>query len=303
MTPVGRATIADPDRPHPGLPTREAPTLHLSFSGGEARGYAHVGTLHAIEALGLRIAEVSGTSIGALVAALVAAGFSAADVARVGLTLRRRDVFRLAWPEWRRVVRSTRDRRLPAGLWTLAPYERTVNALLGGARFGDLPLPCAIQATDLLDARPICFRRETHPDLPVARAVAAAAALPGLMRPVAWADRVFADGGAFVRLRALTISADQIVVSDVSSHGDAPRPLDSLARLLGAYFRARERATAPPRHVSGRAVTVVRHAATVASLRAFRRAPPAVVRRVIAEATASAFQHLEPLGSSGRPHA
>jgi predicted acylesterase/phospholipase RssA len=293
--------VTGTERGHQG---ENPPTLHVSFSGGEARGYAHVGALYAIERLGLRIAEVSGTSIGALVAALVAAGFSAADVARVGCTLRRRDVFRLAWPDLRSLMRIGRpDLARGPGLWTLAPYERTVDALLRGARFSDLAVPCAIQATDLRDARPVHFRRETHPDLPVARAVAAAAALPGLMRPVAWAGRLFADGGAYVRLRAVPIQAERIVVSDVSSHGDASPPLDSVPRLLGAYLRARERPTAPPRHVGGRPVTVLRYAETVAALRSFRRAPPAVVRRVIAEATASALQRLEPLGSSWRSHA
>ena len=63
-------------------------TLHVSFSGGEARGYAHVGTLQAIERLGLRVAEVSGSSIGALVAALVAVGYAPAEIARLGTTLR-----------------------------------------------------------------------------------------------------------------------------------------------------------------------------------------------------------------------
>ena len=281
-----------------------AATLHVSFSGGEARGYGHIGALLAIEQLGLRIGEVSGTSIGALVAALVAVGYSAGDVAQVGLTLRRRDVFRYAWPELRALARFIRCRSAHgSGLWTLAPYERTVDRLLGGARFRDLRMPCAIQATDLMQGRPVCFRRESHPEWPVARAVAAAAAVPGLMRPIAWQGRLFADGGAYVRLRTLPIQADRIVVSDVSSHGDAPEPLDSVSRLLAAYLRARERTTAPPRHVRGRPVALLRYPGALASLGAFRRARPAVVRQVIADTTASAFRILEPLASPRSPHA
>lgn len=281
-----------------------AATLHVSFSGGEARGYAHIGTLQAIEQLGLRIGEVSGTSIGALVAALVAVGYSAAEVAHVGLTLRRRDVFRYAWPELRVLARFIRRgaARGP-GLWTLAPYERTVDRLLGGARFRDLRVPCAIQATDLIQARPVWFRRDSHPEWPVARAVAAAAALPGLMRPISWDGRLFADGGAYVRLDALRIRADRIVVSDVSSHADAPGPLDSVPRLLTAYLRARERTTVPPRHVRGRPVALLRYPEILAGLGAFRRARPAVVRQVIADATASAFRILEPLERTGSLHA
>lgn len=294
MSAVARAIDAPPG----------GPTLHVSFSGGEARGYAHVGALQAIEHLGLRIEEVSGTSIGALVAALVAAGYSAAAVADVGLTLRRRDVYRYAWPELGSLARLVRwDAARHPGLWTLAPYERTVDRLLGGARFRDLRVPCAIQATDLGRARPIWFRRESHPEWPVARAVAAAAALPGLMQPVAADGGLFADGGAYVRLAALRIRADRIVVSDVSSHGDAPGPLDSVPRLLSAYLRAREGMTVPPRRVHGRPVSLLRYPDTVAGLHAFRRARPAVVRRVIADATATALRHLEPLTVPRSVHA
>ena len=61
------------------MTARPTPTaVHLSLSGGEARGYAHIGCLQAVERLGFRVTEVSGSSIGAMVAALIAAGYSAA---------------------------------------------------------------------------------------------------------------------------------------------------------------------------------------------------------------------------------
>jgi predicted acylesterase/phospholipase RssA len=266
----------------------------VSFSGGEARGYAHVGTVQAIERLGLRVVEVSGSSIGALVAALVATGHSAADLAHLGTTLRRRHVLRYAWPEWRLVANGLRRRgdRRPPGWWTLAPYRRTVDRLLGGARFRDLRLPCQIQATDLTHGRPCWFSRETTPEVEVALAVSASAALPGLMTPVEWDGRRLADGGAFVRLAELPIQADRIVVSDVSSHDEAPRPITSFTDMVSAYLRARERSTRPPRRVRGRPVTVLPYAPLVERLPGFRRPHPAIVRQVIAEATAVAVQRL-----------
>jgi predicted acylesterase/phospholipase RssA len=274
----------------------EPHTLHVSFSGGEARGYAHVGTLQAIERLGLRVVEVSGSSIGAFVAALVAAGYGAAEIAELGTTLRRRDFLRYTWPERRilaNLFRRPADRR-PPGWWSVAPYRRTVDRLLGSARFRDLPLPCTIQATDLTHGRRCRFSRDATPDVEVALAVSASAALPGLMAPVEWDGRVLADGGAFVRLAALSIEADRIVVSDVSSHGAGRRPVTSLARAVGAYIRAREHATRPPRQVRGRPVTVLSYAPLVEPLRAFRRPPPAVIGRIVAEACAVAMRALAP---------
>ena len=103
--------------------------------------------------------EVSGSSIGAFVAALVAAGYTAAELAQLGTTLRRRDFLRYAWPE-RRIVANwlgRRTRRRPPGWWSVDPYHRTVDRLLGRARFRDLRRPCFIQATDLTHGRPVFF--------------------------------------------------------------------------------------------------------------------------------------------------
>jgi NTE family protein len=280
-------------------------TLHVSFSGGEARGYAHVGTLQAIERLGLRVVEVSGSSIGALVAALVAAGYAPAEIARLGTILRRRDFLRYAWPE-RRIVANwfcRRARRQPPGWWSVAPYRRTVDRLLGHARFRDLRLPCTIQVTDLTHGRPICFSPDATPDAEVALAVSASAALPGLMIPVEWDGRLLADGGAFVRLAELPIRADRIVVSNVSSHEGARQAITSLTRAVGAYIRAREHATRPPRRARGRPVTTLSYAPLVEPLAPFRRPAPAVVRQIIAEACVVALATLAAHASKGSSRA
>ena len=50
------------------------------FQGGGAKGIVHVGALAAVEELGIRIKGVAGTSAGAMIAALVAAGYSSAEL-------------------------------------------------------------------------------------------------------------------------------------------------------------------------------------------------------------------------------
>ena len=275
---------------------RPARAVHLSFSGGEARGYAHVGCLQAIERLGLRVSEVSGSSIGALVAALHAAGFTAAEIERVGTSLPRRDFLRYNWPEARALVNLFRRKlhRKPAGVWSLEPYYRTVNQLLGRARFKDLKRPCYIQATDLTNLRPVVFSQELDPYMEVAFAVKASSAYPGLMTPVEWGGLVLADGGAFVDLARLPIRARRIVVSNVSSHGYERDAITSLPRVIGAYLRYRERAWLPPRSVRGVPVTVVRYPASLGRLKPFRRPKPEVARQIIAEARWAALHALSP---------
>jgi predicted acylesterase/phospholipase RssA len=262
-------------------------SVHLSFSGGEARGYAHIGCLQAVERLGLRVTEVSGSSIGALVAALVAAGFSAAQIAHVGTTLRRRQFLRYNWPEIRALANLFRHphHRRPSGLWTLEPYYRTVNRLLGRARFKDLRRPCFIQVTDLTNLRPLIFDRRRDPDMEVAFAVKASSAYPGLIAPVEWGGRTLADGGAFVDLAALPIRARRIVVSNVSSQGYSREAITSIPRVVGAYLRFRERGLHPPTAIGTIPVTVISYPASLTRLRPFRRPRPEVARQIIAEAS------------------
>lgn len=56
---------------------------YAAFEGGGARGYAHVGALQASEERGISFEGVAGTSIGAVVAALVAAGYTSSELFRL----------------------------------------------------------------------------------------------------------------------------------------------------------------------------------------------------------------------------
>jgi predicted acylesterase/phospholipase RssA len=229
-----------------------------------------------------------------MVAALHAAGFRAADIQELGTTLRRRHFLRYNWPELRALRNLFRRRahRTPAGIWSLAPYHRTLNRLLQRARFQDLRLPCYIQATDLSNLRPVLFSRERDPFMEVAFAVQASSAFPGLMAPVEWGGLTLADGGAFVDLAALPIRAGRIIVSNVSLHGYERQALTSLPRVLGAYLRFRERTLVPPRSVRGIPVTVITYPTSLIGLKPFRRPRPEVARRIIAEACGAALAAL-----------
>lgn len=61
-------------------PGEGANSAFVVFQGGGAKGIVHVGALAAVEDLGLQIRGVAGTSAGAMVAALVAAGYSSQEM-------------------------------------------------------------------------------------------------------------------------------------------------------------------------------------------------------------------------------
>ena len=53
------------------------------LSGGGAKGFAHIGALKIIEEAGIRVDFVGGTSMGAIIGALYAAGYSADEIEKI----------------------------------------------------------------------------------------------------------------------------------------------------------------------------------------------------------------------------
>ena len=150
----------------------------LALGGGGARGYAHIGVIEALEESGCEIVGISGTSMGALVGGLHAAGQLPAYAEWVrGLT--QRDVLRLLDP-------SLRSPGLIRGNKVMA---RVID-LLAGARIEDLPIPFTAVATDLLARKEVWFQRG-----PLEMAIRASIALPSVFTPVMLNGRLLADGG------------------------------------------------------------------------------------------------------------
>ena len=71
----------------------------LALGGGVARGFAHIGVLMALEEAGIKVEVVTGTSVGSIVGAFVAAGYTCAEIREVTRHLRLdRHGPRIAWP-------------------------------------------------------------------------------------------------------------------------------------------------------------------------------------------------------------
>lgn len=69
-------------------------SLGISFGSGGAKGMAHLGVLKALEEEGFKFSYVTGTSIGAIVGALYAKGYTSADMVQIIEGVSRRDVSR-----------------------------------------------------------------------------------------------------------------------------------------------------------------------------------------------------------------
>jgi NTE family protein len=188
-----------------GRPTRVA----LALGSGGARGYAHIGVIQVLEERGYEIVGVAGSSMGAVVGGLHAAGRLDAYTEWVR-TLTQRDVLRLFDP----VLRGPGAIR---GEKILAK----VTDLLEGAVIEELPVPFTAVATDLLTGKEVWFQHG-----PVDTAIRASIALPSFFTPVMLNGRLLADGGLLnpVPVAATAASGADLVVAVSLSGGETASP-------------------------------------------------------------------------------
>jgi NTE family protein len=173
-------------RPRASSPTRVA----LALGSGGARGYAHIGVIEVLRERGYDIAGISGSSMGALVGGLQAAGRldAYADWAK---SLTQRTILRLLDPSIS-----------AAGVMRAEKIIDAVRDILGPVAIEDLPIPFTAVATDLLTGKSVWFQRG-----PLDEAIRASIAIPGVIAPHQVEGRLLADGGILDPLPMAPISA------------------------------------------------------------------------------------------------
>ncbi len=200
--------------------SNESPRIGLALGGGGARGLGHVAILEVLDDMGLKPAVMAGTSIGALLGAAYAAGWSGKEI-RAHLLEALGDRFGLI----RQLLGARSQPRqhilnvLPLRSALLDP--KALLDLVLPSRLpedtGDLAIPMAIVATDMLAREAVAF---WHGDLKTQ--IAASIAIPVLFSPVTIDGRVHADGGLSnpLPLDVLDGRADILIGIDVSGGGD-----------------------------------------------------------------------------------
>lgn len=170
-----------PRRREPDPPMADAadpvppPDLGLVLGGGGARGLCHVGVLRVLEELEIHPDVISGTSMGGLVGAFVAAGYTAAELEAIATDLR-----------WRKLIDWN---PLSGRLLNTRGFEEWLSTLLPRT-FEELELPLVLTATNINDGR-IYYARSGD----LRRALRATTAYPGVIEPVRIGGATLVDGG------------------------------------------------------------------------------------------------------------
>jgi NTE family protein len=214
----------------------QRPRLGLALSGGAARGVAHVGVLKVLEAEGIRVDCVAGTSAGALVGGAYASGMSVGELEELGRGLR-----------WRDFGRMTLSR---LGVQSNARMEEYIRERFPVVRFEEMRLPFAAVATDLRTGLPVVMRGEGD----VAFAVRASCAVPGWYVPVVDEHgRQLVDGGLVANIPTAAVralGAEVVVAVDVNFEGAKflGAPTSVVGVLLQSILLVQKTAAAHQRH-------------------------------------------------------
>jgi NTE family protein len=206
--PPDPARVAVPDRP----------TVALALGSGGARGFAHIGAIQVIEERGLDVISVAGTSMGALVGGLYAAGHLAEYTDWVE-DLTQLDVVRLLDPSV----------SAPGAIRAEKVLAR-VRDLLDDALIEDLPIDYTAVATDLFARKEVWFQKGL-----VETAIRASIAIPGIITPVMLNGRLLADGGMMDPVPIAPTAAARadltiaVSLSGADPHGREAEPVVAVA--------------------------------------------------------------------------
>lgn len=178
--------------------------IALVLSSGGARGLAHIGVIEELEAQGFHISSIAGTSMGALIGGIYAAG---------------------KLQEFREWMKSIDKRKmieltdLSFSLNHLVKGNRIIDAIkkiVPDTKIEDLSIPYCAVATDLENGREVTFRKGS-----LFGAIRASISLPGYYEPVRIKDMVLIDGGTVNPIplnRVVRKKGDLLVGVDVSGH-------------------------------------------------------------------------------------
>ena len=184
------------------------PKIGLVLSGGGAKGFAHIGVLKEIEKAGIKIDYIGGTSMGAIVGGLYAAGYNAAQldsifkdtdfdalikdyVPRNNKTFYEKnndEIYALTLPFQN--LKISVPKGLSKGLYNYNLISKLTHSVRHVRDFSKLKIPFLCIGTDVETGEEVVFKTGSLP-----LALLASSAFPSLFSPVEIDGKVYIDGG------------------------------------------------------------------------------------------------------------
>ena len=173
----------------------DSKSIGISFGAGGARGIAHLLMIEALDELGVKPSIISGSSIGAVVGAFYAAGFSAKEMRQILELLihpKSDSVFDfILKSDIVKMFTMFDPQFIKSGFIKGEKFQKFMESHLKVSRFEELKIPLKIVATDYWKKEAVVFEKGD-----LIQAIKASYSLPGLFTPVKIKNRILIDGGA-----------------------------------------------------------------------------------------------------------
>lgn len=235
------------------------PFTILVLSGGGARGIAHIGVLKVLEEMHIPVDMVVGTSMGAIVGGLYAAGLTPAEIEKEMLEVDWDDIFSDNPKPLQQPYRLRKDAskyiqgveagytldkiHIPqgviAGQKLIIALNKILLPMLSVDDFDRLPIPFRAVTTDVVTGERIDIASGN-----LTKAIMASMAIPGVFAPVEIDNHILVDGGVVANLSIETareLGAERIIAIDVSSplsgRDELKTLVDITKQVLAIYGR------------------------------------------------------------------
>jgi predicted acylesterase/phospholipase RssA len=226
----------------------------LVLSGGGAKALVHIGVLEVMDSLGIRPDLIVGTSMGAIVGALYASGYSGRQIDSLAKSLPLSDIFRsfepmaprsleflqplLYWEQGEHGFNLQRSAASTAEANAITNNIALRGNLLARGNFDSLPIPFRAVATNLADRSLVVIGTGD-----LAHALRASYSIPLIFPPEKIGGKLLGDGGLVANVPvgvARGLGATRIIVSDatagVSDSVGLDAPLALASHLVAFLF-------------------------------------------------------------------
>lgn len=225
--------------------TSRRPKIGLTLSGGAAKGLAHIGILKAIDSAGLKVDYITGTSMGSIIGALYAAGYSGNEIEQLARKVEW-DVLLSNQSSLRALLMAEKEEysryavelpwvnngfKLPTGVLQAEELWLKLSELFfpvyNTKNFGDFSIPFKCIGTDIATGEAVVMDKGE-----VVTAIRASMAIPSLFTAVEYEGRRLVDGGI---VRNFPVSDVKAMGADIVIGSQAATGLLPKEKLVNAF--------------------------------------------------------------------
>ena len=188
----------------------------LALWGGAARWYVHIGILKYLEEKNIKISEIAWTSMWAIIASLVSAGYNWGEIYQIAKKVK---------------ILSLVDFDFKLGLLKWNKIENFLKDIFQDKKIENTQIPLKIVVTDIINNKSEIFTKGL-----IYEAIRASISLPGVFAPKQIWEKLYVDGGILMNLPIEALEGKDVIA--ISALKISSWPIIKSKKILGFEFKS-----------------------------------------------------------------